>query len=235
MRAYLETAELAALSAEVGGAHLARKNLVIAQKTDEDGLAPDDLIKVIRLTGEETLLRIGHDERHAPFAADPANGEGPWLVSFTDELDVSLCAIYAPDCDEAAIGLGIDLCDFGEFSNDPSNERFVKRFFTPAERSLEARCAPDELPPLRSRIFSGKEAAFKATSQALRSHYRNGGGEIRFTIRDFEVIGNEARGIGRCRDALPKLKIDRIHLHSIAYGNMTLNCAVATRNERALA
>lgn len=230
MRVYRESAEFASL-ALAAEPFLGREGLVIAHMTQEEGPTANNLVKIVPLSGDTVTLRIGHDERRAPFAIGPDGAEEACFVSFTDELDCSICAFCAAPLG-TAVGLGIDLCSNDEFSDTPANRRFAKRFFTSAENALEVNCPSNELAQLRARLFSGKEAAFKATSQALRSYYRSNSDEIRFTVRDFEIDNGKAHGTRRCRDALRKLGITHVHVHSIAYRSMTLTCAVATHNER---
>lgn len=183
------------------------------------------------LDGRKLRIDIGHDNRCAPYAlAHGGNEDTSLLVSFTDECGTRLLSYACATAENGLCGLGIDLCCISEFAVETTTERFCARFFSDAERARVASTRNEKRAELCAAIFSGKEAAFKSTSQALRWHYERGGEDVHFTVHDFAIDGHGgALPTGPASDACAKLGITRIDLHQEQLDDMIASVATARR------
>lgn len=181
--------------------------------------------------GEGTRFVTDHDERGAPFVLNRFGIEDTSrIVSLADEHELTAGIVLELSEGSPIVGVGIDLCATDDFTDTPSNDRFCRRLFSDAELTLAAQgiFGPNEMG--RAWLFSIHEAAFKATSQAVRAWYEQDhcAPSIHFTIRDFTVTNpHDATPCARAVPALEKLSIGRIVTESAPFHGMALTIALA--------
>jgi len=172
-------------------------------------------------------IDVAHDDRGAPYAA----GTDSPLISLTDEGDLVACAWATPQEGSRVLGVGIDLADPSDFDRENARERIVRLMFFDEERALAKGAGLDDRPLTWARLFSAKEAAFKATSQALRAYYRTNDEELFFEVRDFSSTSwDEVHGVARVGDAAygaARLDIQTIKVYATEVEGLALTCAIA--------
>lgn len=181
---------------------------------------------------------IGHDEREAPVPLDEGGRElESLLVSITDEGEERMLAwVRIPEGSDV-VGIGVDLCSTGDFAEDERGDHFARLLLTDTEKRLVEKME-GTVPQRRARVFSAKEAAFKATAAPLRRWYEAHDEELGFEVRDFELCsversaGSVARGTarsGRAERACELMGVSRIEVSFANYADMVLCVAVALR------
>lgn len=185
------------------------------------------------LTPFDTIA-VYHDSRGAPYAADAEGDEHRnLLISFTDDGSATLCAWARIDEKSRVLGIGIDLCAPEDFPSDEFHDKIHPLIFSPKEDEAGRLAYPNAKSKGSAYAFSGKEAAFKATSHALREHYRHSDTEYYYEMSYFEVLPDAtAHGAdpdGAVERALKGLEVERIELSHIEYAGMVCTVAVALK------
>ena len=179
----------------------------------------------------DAFLALDHDVRGAPFAIDEGGNElRNVLVSITDEGPARLLAWACVPDGSTVLGIGIDLASTDDWPEDEHGDRFARLLFTDVERKLIS-IGEGPVPLRRAKVFSAKEAAFKATAAPLRRWYEEHEEELFFEARDFELMSwKESHGAGRRQRAAiacEKLGIKRIEVSFAEYSGMAFCVAAA--------
>lgn len=175
---------------------------------------------------------IAYDERDAPFVVDEDGDEREEeLISLSDEGWRVACAWVHAHAGSSIRGVGVDLAASADFAPRPGSETLIRAMFSERERELARELYPDDLPLAYATLFGAKEAAFKATAQALRSWYRAHSEALEYEVRDFCMTepgverGEMRRGAAQA--ALDRMGIARIEVRYAALDDMALVVAVA--------
>jgi phosphopantetheinyl transferase (holo-ACP synthase) len=228
-------AQSAALSSRIfAGRGCSRCGIRIVSRPREDGRASswhDTAVTILRPDGTLEELPIAHDERQAPYVVgDGSGGESRLMVSLTDENDLLGVAWAEPLPDSAVMGVGLDIASTSDFGMDERGDRFVRLLFTQAEQEEAERTHPENVPIGRAFVFSAKEAAFKAASQALRAWHLEHEEKVPFEVRNFslQTDGTEALSEKRA-GTFEKLGIGSIVVEHVALADAVATCALALR------
>lgn len=173
---------------------------------------------------------IAHDQRGAPYVVDPTGAEvTDTFVSFSDEGDVCTCAWLRVAPASPVVGLGIDLVDASDFRTKERGTFLVHALFGEGEARTARATHPEDASLGYAFAFGAKEAAFKATSQSLRSWCLAQGKGMFFEVRDFALADDatHSKGVRHAVDVFAALGIDRIELGHVARGDLVLVIAVA--------
>ena len=186
--------------------------------TDVDGLAYMGISLTNDLRGAPVPLRAdGHADE-------------TFLVSHTDEDDISLCAWAQTEEGYSLAGVGIDLVNMDDFEGERG--KFLTKVLL-TERDLEVvRERWPEEPNLASAFgFSAKEATFKALAAPLRVWHETHDEWLRFEVRSFELLdasheqGTARKGEGK--RAMDALGITSIEVFCIPWENYLVTFALA--------
>lgn len=189
----------------------------------------DSPVLIADTDGALEQLTIEKDEREAPYVVDALTGrESPLMVSLTDENDLLGVAWAEPAVGSRVIGVGFDLAEASDFDGTRIGNRFVQLVFSEFEQALAVEVHPDDFRLGRAFVFSAKEAAFKATSQAVRRWYATHDEKIAFGVRDFQMQPDGTEILCEKRTgSLEKLGIDSIAVTHVAFDGYVACCAVA--------
>lgn len=216
-----------------GGLGCAASGVVVLRGAQSCGAHENGFIELPMPDGQLTV-RIGYDEREAPYAVDAAGRERrDLLLSLSDEGDCLACAWAETTEGSRVVGVGVDLCAREHFREreTPRRRDLSLLLFTEGERELLEGLCPGDPELGKAVLFAAKEAAFKATAAPLRRWYETHDEELSFEVRHFvmEEPGLE-RGTGRngaAQAAMDAMGIERIEVHHTEVCDMALVCAVA--------
>ena len=189
------------------------------------------------VTGLADLADMGislvNDLRGAPVPVrTDGRADESFLVSHTDEDDISLCAWAQSEEGSALVGLGLDLVNMDDFEGE-RGEFLTKVLLTERDLAIVGERWPEE-PKLASAFgFSAKEAAFKALAAPLRVWHETHDEWLRFEVRSFELLdaaheqGTARKGKGK--RAMDALGITGIEVFCVACENYLVTFALALK------
>ena len=161
-------------------------------------LETDAIPRFLRYTG----ITITHDERGGPVVTRTDGTEDEhFLLSLTDENELTLCGWAQRDKDSRLVGLGIDLVSLDEFKG-PRGHELQRLLLTERDREILDKSWEGSAELGWAYAFSAKEAAFKALAAPLRRWYEGHDEKLAFEVRSFELADlSHAQGTARHGEA----------------------------------